>query len=817
MFKRILVLGLVCVLCLTVLITCSKKTTEPEDNDEPLAPIVSGHVVVLDPTMIPYFEFAEDHILFPTFPGIPLPTLDIDIILVSPPCTEAPNGFLRRITGMKKTFRGTEYSTTDAALDEVFEQGDIEGEDQDLETTKIVSSQAMCDGVTFVTDAKDPTKFSYNVNMSLSRFGVTLNLNGPITFSQSFGFNARIRWFQISKVNFTSHTEQGINLDATLSPTALNSSVEWDTTLYRHQMSPYTFWIGPIPIVIVPVISVDLYVTAGGEVYIGTNMTQSQTIDAGIHYNKSSSPKWSSNWDRQVQNPVFTPLLSGTGNLEVGAGPKLSCLLYGLVGPFVGAFGYLNLDVAPLEVPWWTLSLGGKVVLGIDLKKISKKLSNPSFDVLNISTPIAHADVNQCIAPVYSPIPGLYHSTPQTITISSSTSGATIRYTTDGSPPTSSSTAYTAPLEISETTTLKAKAFKDDMTASQETSAAYSIILQYADPPVISPPGGVYELGQNVSVTMSCPTIGATIRYTTDGSTPISTSTTYTGSINIAYTSVIKAIAYKVGWMPSPVVTAAFSIGAMDDDFIFVQGGSFNNGMSIFDNVSVSSFYIDKFELTQEKYQIVMGTNPSYNIGNPDYPVERVTWFNAIEFCNRASIMEFRTPCYTYSSYGTNPDNWPSGWNSNATNHTNVSCNWTANGYRLPTEAEWHFAAKGGTSSNDYLFSGSNTLGDVAWHLTNSGFPPSTKVVGTKADNELGFYDMSGNIWEWVWDIYGNYPSPGLTPLENPHGATIGTYRVLRGASILCHSGYFPLLHRNYLSSTYEFMDTGFRICRNNN
>lgn len=813
MFRRIFILSMICVLLLTILTTCSKKTTQVDD-DEPLEPIVSGMVVVLDPTMIPYFEFAEDHILFPTLPGVPLPNLDVNVILVSPPCLEAPNGFLRRITGMKRTARGTEVSTTDASLDEVFEQGDIVGEDQDLETTRIVSSQAMMDGVTFVPDAKDATKFSYNVNVSFSRFGVTLNLNGPITFSQSFGFNARIKWFKIQKINFTSHTVQGLDLDATLSPTVLNTSVGWDTTLYRHQMSPYTFWIGPVPIVIVPVISVDLYVTAGGEVYIGANMTQSQTIDAGIHYNKSSSPRWSSNWDRQVQNPVFTPILSGTGNLEVGAGPKLSCLLYGLVGPYVGAFGYLNLEVAPLEVPWWTLSLGGKVSLGIDLKKISKKLTNPSFDVLNISTPIAQADVNQCIAPIFSPLPGLYHSSPQIISISTTTPNAVIRYTTDNSEPSASSTEFTTPLSIDETTILKAKAFKDGMTASQTTRAEYSIVIFYADEPVISPPGGVFDDPQ--TVTMSCPTPGAVIRYTTDGSSPIPTSTQYTTPLTLTSTTTIIAKAYKEGWMPSPAVTAAFSIGAMDEDFVFVQGGSFNNGMSYIPNVSVSSFYIDKYELSQRKYQVVMGASPSSNSGNPDFPVEKVTWFNAIEFCNRASIREGLNPCYSYSSYGTNPDNWPSGWNSVAANHMNVSCNWSANGYRLPTEAEWHFAARGGALSNDYIYSGSNTLNDVAWHLTNSGFPPYSKQVGTKAANELGLFDMSGNVWEWVWDIYGNYPSPGLFPEENPHGALSGTYRVLRGASILNHSGYFPLLHRNYLSATYNFMDVGFRLCRNN-
>jgi formylglycine-generating enzyme required for sulfatase activity len=243
------------------------------------------------------------------------------------------------------------------------------------------------------------------------------------------------------------------------------------------------------------------------------------------------------------------------------------------------------------------------------------------------------------------------------------------------------------------------------------------------------------------------------------------------------------------------------------ENFVFVEGGTFNNGTS---NVTISSFYIDKYELTQAGYQAVMGSNPasSYGVGNT-YPVYHVTWFNAIEYCNRRSMQEGLTACYSYSTYGTNPDNWPGGWNTDDGNHTNVSCNWTANGYRLPTEMEWQFAAQGGNQTHNYTYSGSNNIDAVAWYDSNSG--STTHTVGTKAANELSTFDMSGNVWEWCWDIYGSYPSGAQT---DPHGATSGSYRVFRGGSWYHNADYCTVSYRDYNYTAGTSNGIGFRCVR---
>ena len=263
-------------------------------------------------------------------------------------------------------------------------------------------------------------------------------------------------------------------------------------------------------------------------------------------------------------------------------------------------------------------------------------------------------------------------------------------------------------------------------------------------------------------------------------------------------------------------VVAAVSFGqagAVPDGFVRVEGGTFQMGSNDGENkekpvhtVTVKSFYIGKYEVTQKEWTAIMGSNPSYVKGD-NLPVERVSWYDAIEYCNLLSEKEKLTPAYTINK---NQKDWNNKSKLDSLKWT-VRWNRNANGYRLPTEAEWEYAAKGGNGSpGNYTYAGSNNIDEVAWWTENRA--GSTQEVGTKKPNGLGLYDMSGNVFEWCWDWFGDYPRRAQT---DPIGASSGYNRVYRGGSWSPSVRGVRSADRGNNTPTYRFLIVGFRVARN--
>ena len=275
-----------------------------------------------------------------------------------------------------------------------------------------------------------------------------------------------------------------------------------------------------------------------------------------------------------------------------------------------------------------------------------------------------------------------------------------------------------------------------------------------------------YQEGQNIIITYDTDKAGSVgdVFCSTDGgrtwSNPLRR---VTGDVN----KQVQAGSHRIVWdvlsereklaganicFKVEVNSGRFMVNGVSFEMVRVEGGTFRMGATSeqedeadseekpVHGVTLSSYYNGKTEVTQALWQAVMGSNPSRLEGS-DLPVECVSWNDCQEFIQKLNRL-------------------------------------TGRNFRLPTEAEWEFACRGGNNSRGYKYSGSNNLGSVAWYEDNSG--DQTHPVGTKAPNELGIFDMSGNVWEWCNDWSGNYTSNSQT---NPTGSQSGSRRVGRGGS----------------------------------
>ncbi len=228
-----------------------------------------------------------------------------------------------------------------------------------------------------------------------------------------------------------------------------------------------------------------------------------------------------------------------------------------------------------------------------------------------------------------------------------------------------------------------------------------------------------------------------------------------------ANTDTVNGISFKM----IRVAGGTFTMGCTAE-----QGGDCFDWEKSAHQVTLSNYSIGETEVTQALWRAVMGSNPSYYSGCDQCPVEQVSWDDAQQFIQKLN-------------------------------------NLTGKRYRLPTEAEWEFAARGGSSGRGSKFSGSNNLDEVGWYDGNSG--GRTHSAKGKKANELGLYDMTGNVWEWCQDWYGDYPSGGQT---NPSGAGTGSDRVGRGGGWGNNPRYCRVSFRGGTTPDFRGNDLGLRL-----
>jgi formylglycine-generating enzyme len=309
--------------------------------------------------------------------------------------------------------------------------------------------------------------------------------------------------------------------------------------------------------------------------------------------------------------------------------------------------------------------------------------------------------------------------------------------------------------------------------------------------------------------------------------------------VRIKLLGLVTVVAAVLALMGCPITegTSSDYVSSNIGTLKYVPAGTFQRDGTAANTSAVSAFRIGQYEITRDQFKAIMGTDPSDTSGSSGTsdPVQQVNWYQAIAFCNKLSLAEGLTPVYSVTVSGSEVG-WstlafasiPTG-SSNNSDWDGATVNSAANGYRLPTEMEWEWAAmgapadgqSGGTDTTGYQkafagSTGSNAIGNYAvfgYNGTETGRTTTyrTNPVGSKLPNELGLYDMSGNVWEWAWDWYGTYLTGAVTDYV---GAASGSSRVLCGGDWYSIAAYCTVADPNVSYPILQDFSFGFRVAR---
>ena len=739
-------------------------------------------------------------------------------VMVSDATTNAPNGFLRKVTTVSSAGGQVVVETEEATLEEAIETGeaqvsrvlhpdDIQGGALMKGVTLAVAPQ-IHNGLYFLYTLDKVVLYDDDGNLDTTNDQITAD--GSIRLEPSFNFGLKVRWFQLKELSFTTSANEKAELE-------IKAEVEYplikeEKEIARHYFNPITVMIGPLPVVIVPVLTINVGVDGSVHVGVTTGVTQQATLRAGLEY---ADDTWSPVSDFSNQFNYNPPALSAGLDLKGYAGAQLSLMLYGVTGPYAKVNAYLKLEADLGAVPWWTLYGGLEVPVGVKIEVLSHLIAGYETTIIDYKLPLAQAQFNNPPNLPSNPSPAdgaiVQNLNDDLSWTGGDPDGDAVTYDVyfeadDNTPDVlvaddQPGTTYDPPGALSPSTNYYWRIVAQDEHGATNGGAVWDFTTGTGETCPISltlQSPQVSDLTAIVSgtVTSTCSTVTRLNWGWGDG---VSEDQWFPASHTYAVSGTypITATAYNDLGDTEMATTTAY-VGLDTGQMVFIPAGEFQMGCDSTNpnencysyeqplhTVYLDAYYMDKYEVTNAQYKACVDAgacDPPSNYGSStrssyydnstydNYPVIYVSWYNADDYCTWA-------------------------------------------GKRLPTDAEWEKAARGISDTRMYPWGGdAPDCSRLNYHDSSDHCVGDTSQVGSypTGASPYGVMDMSGNVLEWVNDWYqSDYYS--VSPYSNPPGPASGTYKVLRNGSFNNRWYYIRVAHRSSHYPVTTYYGFGFR------